>query len=112
MTDPMPTTERLAAALVAASAPPAMIVRARDGYYDDFKSDLELPCIQLVEDLQQAGLMDLRQRAIDGEFDGTPEESEHWMQTEGKHLLSPAMLEALKGRPPQHYNRKPQGFGK
>jgi hypothetical protein len=56
MTDQtIPTTERLARALEAALCPSWMIDRARAGYYDDFKSDLALPCMQLVADLMGIG---------------------------------------------------------
>jgi len=75
-----PTTERLAKALEQANAPADMIKNARAGYYDDFKSELEMPIFQLVRDLQCAVLPDLARRALNGEFDGTPAESEAWIQ--------------------------------
>jgi hypothetical protein len=78
-----PTTERLAAALEAAAAPTEMIERARAGYYDDYKSDLPFPCVQLVNDLREVGLTELAQRTIAGEFDGTPQEAAAWSESEG-----------------------------
>lgn len=72
------TTERLAAALQAAGVAPAMVARARAGYYDDYKSPLAFPCMQLVADLEQAGQRDLAARARHGEWDGTKEEAEAW----------------------------------
>jgi hypothetical protein len=72
------TTERLAKALESANAPKAMITAARAGCYDDFKSESATPIMDLVRDLRQAGLTHLAQRAMDGEFDATQEESEAW----------------------------------
>lgn len=72
------TTERLAKALEAVNAPKAMITAARAGCYDDFKSESATPCIDLVRDLQQAGLTHLAARAMDGEFDATREEAAAW----------------------------------
>lgn len=76
----LPTTERLAQALEAAGDPrlKPMIDRARQGYYDDYKSPLAAPLVQLAADLRQAGHPELVKRVIDGEFDATPEESEAW----------------------------------
>jgi len=112
MNDPIPTTERLAKALEEAGAPADMIANARKGYYDDYKSELALPCIQLVADLQALGLDDLRRRAMDGEFDGTPEESAAWFAEEGKNFLPPALWKEFGYQPDQHQRSKPEGFGK
>lgn len=81
------TKERLAEALTQASAPAAMIQRARHGDYDDYESELGTPIVQLVRDCQAAGLPALAQRAINGEFDGTKEEADAWFAREGRHLL-------------------------
>jgi hypothetical protein len=46
---------------------------AKDGYYGDFTSPLATPITQLVTDLHKLGTpaaLDLRRRAMDGEFDG------------------------------------------
>jgi len=77
MTD-IPTTERLALALIKAGAPPLMIERARAGQYDDYKSPLAMPLTQLVMDARAAGLEDIAQRTIAGEFDATKEEADAW----------------------------------
>lgn len=74
----LPTTERLAAVLEKANAPKSMITAARAGCYDDFRSESPTPCMDLVRDLQQAGLGGLAEQAMKGEFDSTPEESEAW----------------------------------
>lgn len=74
----IPTTERLALALEQAGAPPYMIERARNGYYDDYTSPLAGPIMQLVADARAEGLSRIAERAADGEFDGTREESDAW----------------------------------
>jgi hypothetical protein len=86
MTMKMPTTERLAQALHAEGLF-AMETKARHGYYDDFKSPLATPIVQLVLDLENAGKRELANRARNGEFDGTKEEAESWYADEGKDLL-------------------------
>lgn len=105
---PLPTTERLARALEEVNNPKlaSMIVRARSGYYDDYKSPLAAPIITLVADLRGLGLNDLAQRAINGEWDGTPEESQAWFEREGKGLL----FSELEVKPPLK-RAKPKGFG-
>ncbi len=72
------TSDKLADTLVAAGAPVDMVIRARGGYYDDFKSPIATPCIQLVNDARAAGLSDIATRAINGDFDATPQESAKW----------------------------------
>lgn len=62
--------ERLARALEEAKAPPAMIRRARLGFYGDFTSVWRWPIHQLVSELQGLGFHDLAKRAMEGEFDG------------------------------------------
>lgn len=64
-----------------------MAAKAEQGYYDDFESPLVTPIMQLVIDLTVAGHPDLAQKAKDGEFDGTLEESIAWFEREGKELL-------------------------
>jgi hypothetical protein len=77
----MTTTEKLAKALIAAGAPVAMIEKARDGFYDDFRSPLDAPIAALVHDAQRGGLHTIARRAADGEFDGTSEESNAWARS-------------------------------
>jgi len=83
----MTTKEKLTKALTDAGAPQSMINKARAGYYDDFESTIATPIIALVKDCQSAGLNDLAQRAMSGDFDATKEESEAWFQREGKDIL-------------------------
>jgi hypothetical protein len=59
----------------------AMAEQAEEGYYHDFLSPLDTPCVQLEKDLRAIGTPEaeaLRQRHLQGEFDATPEESEEW----------------------------------
>lgn len=68
-----------------------MSLKARDGYYHDFLSPLDLPEITLVNDLMGAAIavgerdpsrripiLVLRTRVINGDFDATTEESDEW----------------------------------
>jgi len=90
-----PTTIKLARALITAEAPDEMIGKAVTGYYDDFKSQRADNIVALVEDARRAGLSDIMERAIDGEFDSTREESEAWARSpEGQQILG----ELLKGK--------------
>ena len=82
----MHTTEKLARELEKAGAPTDMILKARVGDYDDYKCRSATPIIDLVRDLTRAGLPDLAQRAMNGEFDGSREEAEEWFANEGKNL--------------------------
>ena len=47
----------------------AILARAREGAYHDFKSELPAPKVQCVEDLRRGGYKELAKRVIDGEFD-------------------------------------------
>lgn len=88
MSENVRTKERLAAAIKEADPKLVhLIKKAEAGYYDDYESPLATPCMQLVADLMQAGLNDLAKRAQDGEFDGTKEEGDAWMNKEGWDLL-------------------------
>lgn len=82
------TKDRLAAALRDVGLN-EMADRAAGGYYDDFLSPLDLPLTVLAFDLAGAAvhekdndragqILELRERAMSGEFDATDEESEAW----------------------------------
>ncbi len=68
-----------------------MAKKAREGYYHDFLSPLDTPCLQLAEDLAAVGTpaaLALRERHLDGEFDASIEESEAWAASpEGQAFL-------------------------
>ena len=101
----MTTRERLAVALTGINAPADMIERARNGYYDDFLSELPIPIRTLVHDLQQLGTTEaqlLAERAMRGEFDGTLAEADAYFQTpEGQELMQRlGMKEGAVSQPP------------
>lgn len=73
------TSERLAQVLHAAGLL-EMESKARAGYYDDYRSPLATPIVQLVKDLSAVNRRDLAERAMNGEWDGTREEGEAWMK--------------------------------
>lgn len=78
------TKDRLAAELAKAGLPD-MSALAGIGYYDDFLSPLDTPCLALVQDLMRAGTpaaLMLRKRAMDGEFDATKAEADAWAKSE------------------------------
>lgn len=77
-----PTTERLAAALEEERAPKWMVDAARVGRYDDYKSELAFPIMQLVRDSRFYNLTRIVRRAKDGEFDGTRQEADAWAASE------------------------------
>lgn len=59
-----------------------MAMKARGGYYHDFLSPLDTPCLQLAADLLKVGTpaaLALRDRHLNGEFDATKEESDEWV---------------------------------
>jgi hypothetical protein len=76
-----PTTEKLAKALEMAKAPAWMIKKAREGYYDDYKSPLAFPEMQLHHDAHVAGLDEIKAAVEAGEFDSTKEESDEWARS-------------------------------
>lgn len=82
MTEQIPTTEKLAAALEKAGMPVAIIVAARTGFYDDFhENGHTFPQMALVNALTAVGTpaaRAFRKRAIDGEFDAQKWESDAW----------------------------------
>lgn len=83
----IPTTEKLAEAMKEAGCSVELIERARNGFYDDFKSPLATPCIQLVSDLNDYPI--LRERAKNGEFDSQKWESDEWAHSQdGKQAMS------------------------
>lgn len=92
----LPTTERLAQDLEACreSVPEdnrpfleTMILSARSGYYDDFKTPLDFPLRQLVADAQKIGLGGIVQGAVDGRYDASDEEAQAWWSASGIGLL-------------------------
>jgi hypothetical protein len=88
----MKTKEKLAVALEKERAPRSMIVRAREGYYDDFLSPLAMPIHQLVSDVRKYNLTRIAKRAMNGDFDATKEESDAWAASdEGQETIRDLM---------------------
>lgn len=82
----MKTSEKLAQELHAVGLF-EMEAKAREGYYDDFRSPLDTPIIQLVNDLRAKGANSLADRAMSGAFDASKAEATEWFQKEGyKHV--------------------------
>lgn len=77
----MKTKEKLAEDLRKANAPDDMVQRALQGYYDDYESPLATPIHRLVNDAIEWGLMDIANKARNGDYDGTKEESEAWLNS-------------------------------
>ncbi len=94
----MHTKDKLAAELRKAGLT-EMADRAAVGYYDDFLSMLDTPCMQLAQDLFDAGTpeaMAIRARHLDGEFDSTAEESADWAGSpEGQEVFANLVRGAL-----------------
>ncbi len=87
--DRIPTTEKLVKALQEVNDPKLSetIKKAKQGYYDDYKTTIAFPCIQLVYDLEQAGHPELAQRAKNGEWSAQKWEAKEWYETEGRQLI-------------------------
>lgn len=73
-----------------------MAAKAASGYYHDFLSPLDMPCLQLMTDLETVGspeAVKLIDRHASGEFDASMEESNEWYHSaEGQ-----ACVAAFKG---------------
>lgn len=69
--------------------------RARAGEFDDFESDSATPIGDLVAALRAAGKDGLALRAMEGEWDGSPDEAEEWIRSpEGRAVVA----ELAKGK--------------
>jgi hypothetical protein len=81
---PMHTKDMLADALQGAGLYD-MSLKARGGYYHDFLSPLDMPELQLIEDLTKAATphsLALIPRVINGEFDASKEEGDEWAESD------------------------------
>lgn len=83
----MRTADRLVKDLEQAKAPAKMIDWARNGFYDDYETVIAFPIQQLVADAKAAGLNDIAQKAMNGEYDATEQESLEWMRNQGYRYL-------------------------
>jgi hypothetical protein len=72
-----------------------MAEKAATGYYHDYLSPLDLPELQLYQDLTDAGsdaALALRARVVHGAFDATKEESDEWAASaEGQETFQKLM---------------------
>ena len=75
---PERTSEKLARALREAGAPQAMIDAALAFKYDDYLGDAAMNINLLVADANEAGLPDIAERAMNGEWDAQKWESDEW----------------------------------
>jgi hypothetical protein len=93
----MHSTEKLAAALRDAGLN-AMALKAKNGWYHDFLSPLDMPSVQLAHDLKTYAeaqswprrneAQAVLERHMNGDFDATKEESEAWARTtEGQQAM-------------------------
>lgn len=76
----MHTKDKLAQALREAGLD-AMAAKAAEGFYHDFLSPLDMPCLALAQHLAEVGTpaaLAVRRRHMNGEFDATKEESDDW----------------------------------
>lgn len=53
-----------------------LLVNVRANRYHDFKSDVAMPKVALVQDLLRYGYRDLAHKAMRGEYDDTPDEKD------------------------------------
>lgn len=87
----MHTKDILAEALRSADLP-EMAEKAATGHYHDFLSPLEMPCLQLMEDLRSVGTPAAEAvlaRHMNGEFDATPAEADEWAKSpDGKAAIA------------------------
>lgn len=87
----MHTKDLLARELFKAGLP-EMAEKAAEGYYHDYLSPLDFPCMQLATDLEAVGTPEadnLRSRLYDGDFDASQEESDEWANSpEGQEIFN------------------------
>lgn len=75
------TAAFLARVLEEEGAPGHMVSLAAEGHYDDYRSPLATPELQLHADARAEGLPQIAAWVELGVFDGTKEESEEWARS-------------------------------
>lgn len=107
-----PTTERLAAALELAGAPAGMVARARAGVYDEYRSELPFPLIQLVTECRKHGLDTVADQVGDGVFDATVAEADAWARSaDGQRVFAKLFTESgltVQPSPPESLSQARQ----
>jgi hypothetical protein len=108
----MHSTEKLAEALRGAGLT-SMALKAKAGYYHDFLSPLDTPCLQLAQDLRafvdapsasaetRSAAALVLGRHMAGEFDATKEESDAWAASpEGMKTMAALIPPLAEPEPP------------
>lgn len=77
-----------------------ILEKAKQDYYHDYVGEAELPQIELVNDLKAASASRrIIKRVVDGDFDGTKEESEEWANSpEGRSVFGEFYRDIHKGK--------------
>lgn len=97
--DGEPTTAFLARVLADLDAPEWMVTLASEGHYDDFKSPLATPELQLHQDAKANGLLQIAAWVEEGVFDATREESAAWARSpEGQATFAELAAGPAKNR--------------
>jgi hypothetical protein len=90
------STDKLVAALQEAGAPADMVIRATGGAFHDFESRSATPIVDLVRECTRLGLHGVAERARNGDFDATREESDRWMKS-GEGIAAMRVLSRATG---------------
>lgn len=106
------TTAYLARVLADHGAPRHMISLAADGHYDDYKSPLALPEMQLLADARENGLEAIAVLVVAGAFDSTKAESDAWAASpEGQAVFRELAEGASKNRARRRADEKKRRRG-
>lgn len=93
------SADKLAAAIREVATTPehhALAARAESGEFTDFSDAHACPISALVNEAQACGLKSIVYRAIDGDFDGTLEESDEWAKSPSGQAVAMEMPEPLR----------------
>jgi hypothetical protein len=84
----IPTSEKLAGALRDAGAPEYLVLAARAGVYDDYRSASPTPKLDLYHLCLRHHLKDMADRVQAGEFDAQGWETDLWTDNDGSMRTS------------------------
>lgn len=76
------STDLLVKDLLELNAPSEIISKAKSNQYHDYKSDSATPILDLVNDCRKAGLSEIAEKAKQGVYNATKEESDEWVKSE------------------------------
>lgn len=76
------STDLLVKDLLELNAPSEIISKAKSNQYHDYKSDSATPIFDLVNDCIKAGLSEIAEKAKQGVYNATKEESDEWVKSE------------------------------